>query len=74
MKGHHWVTDVGTCPTCGKRCYLTKRTAVRASRQITTRTGRLHPYRCGDYWHLGHLPRNVVKGAITRRQLGRRNS
>jgi len=64
-----WITDVGTCRTCGKRCYLTKQLAKRAVRQMAHRQGRLNAYRCGDYWHLGHLPSDVVDGRKARQSL-----
>lgn len=44
----------GSCPTCGKRRYITKADAKRAIRRFEGREGRLNAYRCGDAWHLGH--------------------
>lgn len=31
----------------------------------------LRPYKClsCDFWHLGHLPRSVLKGRMTRRDI-----
>ena len=53
------------CPTCGKWCYLTRKTARQAAR-------RKHPghhlsaYRCGKFWHLGHLPDDITRGEVDR--------
>lgn len=54
-----------TCPTCGKRRYLTRKTA----RQYARRNhpgDHLSAYKCGDFWHLGHLPDDVTKLGIAR--------
>lgn len=53
--------DARGCPGCGKRKrrYLTRR----AAKQFAKRTARgehLSQYRCGDFWHNGHLPEAVV--------------
>lgn len=55
--------STGTCPECGKLCFLSKADAKRAIRELAGRKGRLSAYRCGAYWHTGHLPRAVVTGA-----------
>lgn len=50
-----------TCTDCGKLCYPSRKAAKQAAR-------RLHPgehlseLRCGDSWHFGHTPRNVIGG------------
>jgi hypothetical protein len=64
-------SSVGTCSTCGKQCYPSKRDAKAQSRRMPVRRlGRLHPYKCGDYWHFGHMPPNVTAGRVGRDQLG----
>jgi hypothetical protein len=55
----------GSCPTCGKRRYAS-RLLARAAGRVIDRT--MSAYRCGDYWHLGHLPSAVRRGARTRRE------
>jgi hypothetical protein len=66
---HH----VGTCATCGKRCYPSKARAKKVARSLRgDRSGQhLSVYRCGDsaYWHLGHLPRDVVRGVMGRDEI-----
>lgn len=57
---------VGRCPTCGKRRYVDKRDAKIAARGFD-RT--LRPYRCGEFWHLGHQPPGVREGVVDRRVL-----
>lgn len=63
-------SGLSTCPTCGKRRYITKAHAKEAARRIP-RDGkpRLNAYRCGTFWHLGHLPDIVRHGEITRDEL-----
>lgn len=53
------------CAATGKRMYADRRTA--------SRIGRLHhehlsAYRCDrcGYWHVGHLPSDIIRGADTR--------
>lgn len=60
--------SVGTCPECGKRRFLSKADVKAVLRKLRTK-GRQHPYRCGDYWHHGHMPARVKGGAIARDQL-----
>lgn len=48
------------CPRCGKRSWPTKRDAKRIRARRPGR--RLNVYRCGDSWHLGHLPDVVRHG------------
>lgn len=59
------------CPTCGKLRYLTRAHAKRAIRQHQHREGRLSAYRCGEFWHIGHLPRAIARGQASRDDLGR---
>lgn len=63
-------TTVGlaTCPTCGKQRYRDRKTARRAARR-TPGWGRMNAYRCGNFWHLGHLPAGVTAGKYTRDDL-----
>lgn len=56
----------GACVRCGKRNYFTKAEAKRAARGFESRSGKLRPYRCGDAWHLGHLPTRIRQGEVTR--------
>ena len=67
------AAHVGTCPTCGKRCYGSKDEAKKAARQIHP-ASRLNVYRCGTYWHLGHLPLAVVHGDLPRSEISGRRS
>lgn len=53
---------VGTCRNCGKKCYLTRKAARRDARRILPGE-HLNAYQCGPYWHLGHLPVPVARGA-----------
>lgn len=55
-----------TCPTCGKLRFLTKAEAKKSARRMKGRSGRLNAYRCGEFWHLGHLPKVVVAGRRSR--------
>lgn len=63
---HHG--SLGTCEVCGKRCYLTKQAARRArSRRFPGE--RMSVYRCGDFYHLGHLPGRVIAGDKPRSEI-----
>lgn len=48
-----------TCPHPEKKRYPSKRAARRGMVNLyesrTDGGGRLHTYRCGDHWHVGHL-------------------
>lgn len=57
-----------TCEVCGKRCYPTKRQAKTVRKQMP-RGSHLNVYRCGDYWHIGTLPRPVITGRINRSEI-----
>lgn len=56
------------CDDCGKRCFETKSDAKRVVRRLRDR-GRMHAYRCGLYWHIGHLPARVVAGDKPRAEI-----
>jgi len=62
LKSARWVTG---CPT-GKRGYFTRADA-RAAKRTHANKG-LSVYECPAChdWHLGHLPRKVRRGEITR--------
>lgn len=62
MKGYE-PTDMGVCPECGKVRYATRKRARDVARTVFPGDHHLSPYRCGDYWHIGNLPRAVVRGA-----------
>lgn len=53
-----------TC-ACGKVRYVSRREARAAARE-QRRFGRMSAYQCGASWHLGHLPKNVIKGKADR--------
>lgn len=56
---------IGTCPTCGKRCFTTRADARKARKKLPNHKG-MTTYKCGAYWHTGHLPKNVMLGHVTR--------
>lgn len=63
----------GTCP-CGKLRYPSRRAAKDAARRMRGQGvagPHLNPYRCGDFWHLGNLPRAVVTGDVPRADIHR---
>lgn len=43
----------GTCRDCGKVCYRT-RAIARQARRVLYPTEKMHAYRCGDFFHIGH--------------------
>lgn len=56
---------IGTCGECGKLCWTNKKVAKQAAK-------RNHPeekmcvYRCGQWWHYGHLDYPVSRGIKAR--------
>lgn len=59
---------VGTCGECGKRSYPTRDQARKAS-NAGQPSEHMSAYRCGDYWHVGHLPKAVRTGEVSRAQI-----
>ncbi len=58
------------CPDCGKVRYLTRAIARKVAKNLNRRRpGHLNAYRCGAFWHLGHLPSAVIAGDQTRDDL-----
>jgi hypothetical protein len=61
------VSELPGCPSCGKQQFPTKAVAKARIRQWRgKRSGRLYAYRCGNYWHIGHMPAAVKFGAVER--------
>lgn len=59
---------MGPCPEprChGKIRYLTRTAARRRSRQLWP-GNHFSEYRCGEFWHFGHLPPAIVAGRLSR--------
>lgn len=55
------------CPYPEKKPYTSKKAARRGMVNLyesrAAGGGRLHVYRCGDHWHVGHLSRENWRGA-----------
>lgn len=62
-----WLVGATACPDCGKVRYLTRSAAKKASRLYG---GKMSPYRCGEFWHCGHLPPQIRRGMAPRGVLG----
>ncbi|HET6633474.1 MAG TPA: hypothetical protein VFH77_00450 [Streptomyces sp.] len=58
--GPAWMQWLATCGDCGKRCFETRADAKRSAQQHPGR--RMRAYRCGQFWHIGHVPRRVKAG------------
>lgn len=63
------VVDCGECPACGKRRFTSRKKAKAMARKLSLRG--VNAYPCGDYWHVGHLPKPVVQGVIDRDRIRR---
>lgn len=59
--------QVGICPDCGKIRYRSRKHAKAMARRLHP-NAHLSPYKCGDYWHFGNLPK-AVKAGTDRRSL-----
>lgn len=57
----------GACPECGKVRYRSRKDARKVAREVYPGT-HLSPYRCGEFWHLGNLPRAIINGYSDRRE------
>ncbi|GAB3988812.1 hypothetical protein [Nocardioides marmoraquaticus] len=58
--------NTGTsCPVCGKRRFTTRRAAKKVARRLNPGQ-HMNVYRCGEYYHFGHIPSAIRHGAITR--------
>lgn len=57
------------CSVCGKVRFRSKSEAKRYIRRMKGRDGRMQAYRCGDFWHIGHPPRALVAGDISRDEI-----
>jgi hypothetical protein len=60
----------GSCSTCGKLRYLSRAAAKAAIRSFPGKPTHMRAYACGNYWHLGHLPKSVKKGRVPRSMVG----
>ena len=60
------VRSSGTCPTCGKQMF-TSRKKAKAYCHAWRPSERYSVYQCGDYWHFGHIPTQVQRGTVDRR-------
>lgn len=58
---------VGTCEECGKQCFPTRKAARGYMKRKRTDGEALSVYRCGEYFHFGHTPYMVARGAQQRR-------
>jgi hypothetical protein len=66
MTSHTHPGHIGTCQVCGKRCFTSRKAARKAIRTIGD-GDHMTAYRCGaSYWHIGHLPKAVIKGKTSR--------
>lgn len=61
------------CPTCGKKQWYT-----RADAKAVAKKGHqgdsVNVYRCGEFFHIGHLPAAVRRGLSTRSDIVNRTS
>lgn len=54
------------CGECGKVSYLSRAGARKARKAAAHRGEHMSVYRCGDYYHLGHLAPDVIAGIVGR--------
>jgi hypothetical protein len=57
---------VATCRSCGKLCFRTRKEAKTYQRRYL-RADHLNVYKCGDYFHLGHMPYLIARGVVSSR-------
>lgn len=61
MAQENILHPVGDCSTCGKLCFVSRKIAKNAAKRHHPEE-RLSVYRCGRYWHYGHLDYPVARG------------
>ena len=66
-----FIPDLGRC-ACGKVRYRSRADARRFARKRNMRG--LNAYQCGETWHLGHAPRAVKRGDMSRSDIRPRGS
>lgn len=58
------------CPEpCGKIRFARKSDAKRVITRMKARRGRMHAYPCREFegfWHIGHPPKALIRGQISR--------
>ena len=59
------MQPIGTCRECGKLCWTSKKNAKSAAKREHP-SERLAVYRCGQWWHYGHLTRAIQRGIAQR--------
>lgn len=64
-QGYYADGRIGTCSSCGKQSYRTRKEAKRAFARIFPGE-KLSAYQCGTVWHYGHLSVVVRKGKTSR--------
>ena len=55
------AVPVATCEVCGKQGYRSRRKAKAAARALYP-GHHMSAYRCGQWWHVGHLPSRMIAG------------
>lgn len=63
-----WDT-AGRCGQHGKVNFTSRRAAMKTAKRWRNELGRMSAFRCGQFWHLGHLPQKVKQGEIGRDEL-----
>lgn len=58
-------TFIGRCTHCNKQCYTSRKEAKTDSKRVDP-TAHWSVYRCGPYWHFGHMPDDVLEGKRAR--------
>ena len=59
---------VGTCPSCGKLRFITRKNCRAWSRKAHPGEA-MQVYECEGYYHYGHSPYIVMRGVIARSEL-----
>ena len=66
------MTEFAECRTCEKRLYRSGRDARRTAKRIPGTHMSAYPCPNGTGWHLGHLPADVRRGALSKDEYLRR--
>lgn len=61
--------SLSRCREHGKVRYISRAVAKKHAKVHRAKWGRMDVYPCGDFWHIGHLPKGVVMGVYSRDDL-----
>lgn len=63
MRDSSGVLNAGRCADCGKANYETRAKAKKGAK-VFHPDNPMRPYKCGQFWHIGHLSSSRRRGQL----------